>query len=1025
MHSTTHTAPSILRTEWDASSYPLTSPARRGSGPAKLADSGVAPLVTQARGYDLLTTKEQTKAFAAYQRTGTGLITTARSLEALLHGGEEDILTMPWCAPETVYEDGLDVRPTERQYRPSAPKMNENGKIAKYAFLPGSQLRLDIHPATPQDWIEEAPQVLLNEGLLKGDSGLTAMLLSSGSTPADLAAVEDMAAARIRLREIMDRVPRSLRTLIVNAASVTGWDRHADWRAIPLRGRRAIVAFDGDLVSNANVWRETDKARSFLVHKSGADVSLLEMWSPEVELAKLAAGIDPQEKIGVDDYLTRIGDWNSLMDTRTVHLPPAPIADREWSAGDWRVSPACPAIVEELVERAGAEGKSRYWETRSRIGAKLLRVVESRMPLDEEILSGARLDVPGLHATQMVEVAFYLLGKYDEPGIDAPAEYVVTIPASALAASGSGDWKVLIEREQMRLPSAILTHEDFPMRDLRSWLGAVKGASDPTLAIAWGRQGWVAGATGDEEPFGAFVVGDMVIAETVEQEQGVVQGVPRHESQKLGRFGVEDHYRELGHAEWERQMALEVPETIERFIGAFRDPQSAAILLSMALSPSNPVRHKGSNLYFSGGKGNGKSSGAAIPMSFWGSRPRAWSRDQLPGTGSDTRPMLEKAIGRHILWVVDDLAPSANAATAAGQEDAIGQIIRSNFNNSSRSRTGIDPVPDPYAGLCVTAENLPSVPSVRERLWEVAVPSGGLLTDEGWKVMQELDTTGALRRLAGYAVRSWTNGVWRELYPHWADRMDVCAAVDEIEGYLEVRAEDYLRATYPERYAADQKISLSAYPRDLEKAVALYRAPWHFYTQLKEAMTRNGLNPEQSAGFLALVDDVPNALVAHAIESRAVYAAMSPARNALRAIASLLGSGKAHLENPTTPGAPPMVDDEDKIAAGWQMGGDGWRPRGSGIGKLGTTAQGELVAILDGTSAFTAAQREYPTLIPHGSSADAAWTGLLSEGGFAPTGVKVEKSTRVYVGDPGATTKTRRSLKGVVVRWEPMQDLRG
>src|SRR5690606_37204275 len=108
--SITSTSTSSLRTPCGPNDYPFTSPAHRCSGPAKLADSGDTLLVAQARGYELLTLKEETKAFASYQREGKGLITTARSHEALLHQGEEDILTMPWHAPSTVYEDGLDVR---------------------------------------------------------------------------------------------------------------------------------------------------------------------------------------------------------------------------------------------------------------------------------------------------------------------------------------------------------------------------------------------------------------------------------------------------------------------------------------------------------------------------------------------------------------------------------------------------------------------------------------------------------------------------------------------------------------------------------------------------------------------------------------------------------------------------------------------------------------------------------------------------------------------------------------------------
>ena len=164
-----------------------------GTGAAKLADSAVAPLVAWARGYfDITAANFEARMKEMNQRKNSG---TYKKWDRVMNRAGEDGLAMPWFSATTVHNHsrgaGTPIVADEWQVRPSDPPKQEGHtaekpKFEKYMFPTKARTPLDIHPATPHEWIDHTPLVMVTEGLLKGDSALTGWLLDRGITRAEL-----------------------------------------------------------------------------------------------------------------------------------------------------------------------------------------------------------------------------------------------------------------------------------------------------------------------------------------------------------------------------------------------------------------------------------------------------------------------------------------------------------------------------------------------------------------------------------------------------------------------------------------------------------------------------------------------------------------------------------------------------------------------------------------------------------------------------------------------------------------------
>lgn len=965
MSNSTISTSTELRTPWAATDYHFQSYAKRGSN-WKLGDSGVAPLVAQARGYDAVVDKDSAKTFSLKQRAGEGRVKTQTTLINLLHNGDDDVLVMPYYSPGSVIQDGTSARPVDHQYRPSTPSTDAMGKSLKYTWLPGATMSLDIHPSTPASWITSARSVLLIEGLLKADSVLTAQLVEVHGADA-LGYVQTRAQALTRLLDLLEAIPRQFQILVVAASSVTTWHKPDQWREFDLKGRRALVAFDGDLTTNPMVWKETVKAREHLWRATGNEAALIQLWGGPIEAAKLSAGFKADDRIGMDDYLTRLGSLEDALDLVTVMMPPEPERIVGYKNGDWRVHPQCPAVVEELVQSPTG---GAHWEIRTRIGMEILEVRSTRRPTPGELRTGEIDSMAEVPSTEEAVVRFHVLGLYQEPGEDRPESFDVRMPASALAATSLGDWNRLLGTGVMRLPAGVLAHPDFNGLDMRKWFRAVKTYSRYELTQGWEQMNWLPTGSG-----GAFLVGSTVIAATAEEEQSTICGISVRDMSNVKSWGVSDNFRNMDYRAWQGALVQDLRRALNVWFGSFENLGMASVLWGTMIQPTYLKRHDGTVVVISGSQGRGKSLCASFVMQGWAAKPGVWTHKSLPGTASDTLPATEIALSRTPIHVMDDLAPDSDQNVSAARVSSVERIARGVFNGTTRSRMG-ERVPDAIAQLFITAENASHIPSIASRVWEINL-NDAFLVEKGRASLDEASRDGLWSRITGYAARSWVSGSLAKSAPNWTDRVLLAEGIiDDTAERVRARAEQVLGTT-----------DIGFAGRQIEKLVAIYAPLAALAREYGDILGALGEDMKTDKYWLLLNDAVFEALVERALAAATQQAHNTPGRLALKAIALLLTAGKAHLTNPVEPAHPPVGSDHEKIAAGWQYVRDSWIPRGPSIGSVGVSTTEGRLAVLKADNAFKEAARSYPELIIPGSTARAAWASLEGELGLVPGGV--------------------------------------
>lgn len=1010
---------------WNELSYgPIT-----GSGAKKLASSRVAPLVALARGYWAVTDKESAGNFANMYRGAAGAQSVKSGLVRIVSAQDEDLLAMPWFAARSVAEDGTASRAMVYQYRPSTPVFNAEGKAAKYMFFPGQNMVIDIHPSTPVEWLEESKEVLVTEGLIKGDSALTAQLLQYGTTVEELSKVYgadgapmSTADARLALQAFMLRVPASLRTVIASSASVTTWQgKDADWRKIRLRDKRVVVAFDGDVNENVMVWKETSKFFNFVKAEKGTP-SLLTLFGHEVAAAQLIAGMDPAEKLGIDDYFEHIGTWQSLMDLKNPQLPGKPVSDEPDAIhGDWRVHPKNDAIVEEFVEQVNpANGnKSGSWVTRARVGGRLLSHVESRRPTEMEIFDGVVDEAEKMrleNASCEIEIA--LLDR-NQDADDVPQTFRVLGP-STLMSIPPQDWT----RHAVQLPNQVLAHPDWPPRKGLDWLGAVKANKRDQIeeATAWNTMGWVPVPGGTP----AFIVGRQVIAANEEDAAQTRIGVDEHMLPGAGKFGVIDEWDPNDMDGYKAQVRDDIRAVLDAFIenGFWKNPTIAIAVLCASLRGTIPKR-PGTTLYFVGPKGQGKSWSASFLMRPWQRKPGTWTRHNLPGNAGDTFAAHENSLSMTPLWIIDDLAPQPDRRKAESQESALADVIRANHNNAPKRRLdgrtmSQRDVANPIAMLAVTAENPPVIPSILDRILVLNLEKGSFNdSEEGWreKAIEKLcNEDGAPARLAAAMIRFWQQDD-TGLGNSWADRIDALNRIHDEEKSI---AFDLLEREFGIR------------PGEASRSVDQVTSLGLTLTVMYQLALWAGVNPE---------DPMLDRLGSEEGYSRDLYRlaavnverarSTSPGAALLKALGGLMRTGRAHLRNATTPGAPPFsvrAGSEDvggtevgalNEALGWEFDPrqSTWVPRGHAIGYFGSK-NGQHIALFETSAAFKEAQRAYPELIPHGQGSTQSWSSVYSEKlALGGAGRKESIATRTTLGpaDTDENSKVSARLSGVPV----------
>lgn len=570
-----------------------------GSQVEKLKLSAVAPLVATAAGLRTLT-RDQSRPWGEDKLGGSPNSKPRKQLQRMCTPAG---LLMPWYRPDTLAAaltaaerlgDGREPRMTVSSYqvRPDEPTPDADGKPRKYENLIGQSTGIGVHPSTPKSWLD-ARRILLTEGLLKAASALTGLLLSSGVSAEDLKLTEaeqDMApeqcaeAARSRLRSLMASVPPRDRVLILVIVGVGNWHHNPEWNTLDLRGgKEFLVAFDGDLETNPNVYEQARQMFELVESKGG-------------EPAWIKIPDDGDEKRGIDDFLA-VGTFEELLAGKTDDLPEPPAREQHVRPGDTRMNEEHLRYesYKQVTDEFGTTTSS--WVPVNDIIGRIAATVQRRPATDEELETG-RFDTRAHDdAEGDVEIEVSYIGPSG-----ARVNSTINAPARILAEQPDR-WH---RNESARVPVKVLEHPDWPPRD-PDWVSALKRHrfEDRTEDFVWSQMGWV--PTRDASP--VFIAGTSVIGARGDASRSATPGITDREVPAASRFGLTPLVDDTGRMD--KAAVADVLRTVisTYTAGAWRSDGVAAIAIASALRPTAPVLPN-SVIFFSGARRSGK----ALPM---------------------------------------------------------------------------------------------------------------------------------------------------------------------------------------------------------------------------------------------------------------------------------------------------------------------------------------------------------------------------------------------------------------------------
>lgn len=972
--------------KWEADDYAFGSPnepVNYGHSALKLVDSAVAPLVAAARGY---TTFDHTSVERAYKEFPLPRRNTKQGRRFADSIAAADVLVMPWFVlleVDLAQRKGRDAVPTTIQYRPAVPQLNDKGKEVKYEFVTGQDTPLGLHPSVPREWIDDAPVVLIAEGLLKGDAALSAYLLANGSTVDDLR-YDGTFDARARLATLLDRIPPEDRVAILTIGGVGNWRRNPEWRQLSLKGRSVWIGVDGDVTSNHQVHQMASELWDFIKDRHHGKPFLL---APSA-----VAGDDGEmAKVGIDDYLSHIGTWGSLLRMLSDTMPQRPASDGAADADTYRISEDgawlefCKPRKDEFDRVVGGA-----WERAYPMGGRLVSMGGSRVPRNDELRSGtidiyARPD----EGTEDVEVEVSWMA---EDG--SPVSHSITGPATILNHT-TEQWS----RHGARIPNSILKNPNWPIRKTVAdeWVRAVKASrsTETMMRTRWDAMGWV--LTSDGVP--AFIIGEQVLG-VGEGEVETTPGVTEAELAGTSRFGVGDlDSRSFDDADYRADLRDDICKMLDVMVKAdvWTDDRNAAVVVAAGLRPCLPVRPS-SSVTIVGPRRKGKSMTAAAIMGFWARRPGDWTGSGLPGSAKDSTASMELSLARSVIWVADDLAPANSRRQAEAEQDNIGTVIRNVFNNSARGRAnasmGMRKKHLPRALLVVTAENEPIVSSVRDRCVMLNIGHGSL--NPSRVPTDRLDALctrdGAPARVAQGLIRFLQWQATR-LGQSWTKVYDTVLA-------------DHAKA---QAIAAEKMSQFGSKEGDSKRHAELASDLVTPLLYLLELAIVVGV-PDEYLDLLG-TDGLVTKIVSLVAEGDLASNETTPGRALVHALAASLNRLACHVINAEDPATPPGDKDGSARLApflGWQPSGDGtpMRPIGDRIGAL-AYIDGEPVIFFDHRTAFLIAQKNFPDLIPAGQGQRASWGSLVGEG-FARTDLLEGRS-----GNRQTVTTARKRVHGV------------
>jgi len=1014
-----------------------------GSGAAKLADSQVAPLVAQARGYYDVDTAEDVK--RVLESAFISEPNKVRNRLKLMVKPGEDFMVLPWYRVDRVVTDGPATVSGNLQVRPSTPLPNAAGKPAKYEMLASSGSVIDLNPGVPPKWLEETTRFLITEGVLKADAALSAQLLAAGNDIDALACAADTAAARATLAKLLGAIPKTKRVPVLAIVGVGNWHQNPEWNTLNFRDRDVLVAFDGDLHQNPNVWSQADRLWRLVGAKGGVP-KLVNLGSMDVENQKLTAGVDAGMKVGVDDYLSRIGSFADLLALVEDVLPERPTRVNDPIVGDVRVT-ASGTSVEEYEKFEGSYGTSLRWNEIVPIGGRIVEVSSLRLLHDAAVRSGQTTranTTESARGDMLIELSWEdaVTGEVVTRGVTGPRTILETAPV---------DWT----RKGANVHADIMRHPAWPPRAAagEKFLRAIKAhrVEEQSINNGWDTMGWV--PTGSGNP--VFLVGEQSLGASHEDEIENRPGVTEEIMPKAYSYGVRDPYWELtegtgGIDAWKAEIRNAFGVVNRLFITdsfAKRDVIAIA-LLAAALRPSVPGQSS-LNIYLSGAPNSGKSYIASFCMGFFQRSPGTWHVKNLPGTASDTAFGRELSIARTPIFVADDLSSNVSRAEAERQESGIEATIRAVHNGAGKRRGTADgeqrAVSIPRAVTIYTVENKTTNPSLLQRLISIHLLTDSLVSDRAKEVerIMRYDASSPLSTLTSAMIRLWANVDLNETIlagfdrgegstgpiASWEDkRALVDQALDSNERFVQDRLQEW--HNIPENSSSRRAELVSEMFMTLDALAAL--ALWAGVPIDDPAVQAIlGVANDKSSVRGQLITLAAQDM--HDLKDRGVVATL------LEAIRLLLESGKAHLENPSLNGAHPIpmtAGDSGRVAmlnraAGWvrDTRNDTWIPQRASvpIGFLGMPAGGEglddLVAHISPRVAFDLAQRHQPDLVRPGQKSADAWSQVWdAEGGslISPShrSRPASGTTKTTLAEPEATeAATQLGMRGVPVRF--------
>jgi len=1005
------------------------------SGAMKLRDSAVAPLVAAARGY---TTFLNDKADIKRAKDTLGITSMAsgngRILRECINTG--DTLLMPWFDATTTWRHAhVNEFPragVAHQLRPSVPvKFPGDKKERKYVNLKDQGTRIDLHPATPLSWLNSGPDqpqvIVIAEGLIKGDSALTAVLRAAGVSDADLMEPADGADPAVRLREIMEAIPTDKRFLILSIVGVGNWHKNPEWNTIAPVGRDCWVTFDADLATNHQVWSQAAQMEDFLQAKGAKDVYFVD----------LSAAGATGAKDGLDDFFAQAGVWSDI-GTHLIDLPDQPPRKDDDGLSDplrkFRVS--SDGTMTQKKETNEDSGES-YWKDFYGFAGRIVHFETVRPPRSDEMESGTvnTEPRPDDETRVTIEVAWK-----DDNGV--PNTAIVTGQQRLVDTTPSKWWDV----KGTYIPRTLSAAPGWPpqQEEARAFTEAMKGNGLYEDRVLWDVMGWMPSPPDGSGP--VYVVGDCVVGKdgrVSTEDVRVENPLPIAEN-----FGVV--FPNEG-VDWIEQARVDAREVVDAYLnsGAWTDPNVAHTVLALALRPTLPLRTN-TTAYLVGGPGTGKSFTAGHIMSFWQCGAGRWDENSLTGTADDT--VASSEINRHHtnIWVVDDVAPSASKQTSERQQAAVDAMIRSTFNGRGKSRATLDmtvrKAKNSRALLLVTAENEPSVASIVDRVISLRFGKGALSASTGptddLVFLQKENPAPA--RLSGAFLR-WMagkvaeQGKWLEFNDDLVrvrkDFEDACRMwITDLSGGPDAAKGSPARQA---KIAADLLVGLLVFAEFLDFLGIVDEPTFKMFHQVE-----GGLVLREAGWFDLEGNPVPDGspdgefyptlhtypayepVVRQVMATYTERASRSIGARVLEAVRSTLESGKGYLsvpENPDTSPADVFGRKGLNARIGWR--GESPAPGATHIGVITrindakSPHNGELVVLLNTSDAFSAAARNREDMLPHGTKAAQVWDAVWDEGRALPEDQGWKRNTDRY---KRKRAEVRARLGGEVIKGVPV-----